>query len=292
MKKLFAIILYISSCISVSAQDNNNYPPTGNIGFGTGSPEARLHVETPQGGKVLMGAETSYGLISLNGYKWDWNFISAAADKNLYINRPNGADIYFRHANDYNQMVLKSTGNLGIGTTDPNNSKLFLQESAQGAYGIKINNRNSTQTWGIAVDMYAVDDKIFGIIDGNSGLPRLSINASGYVGIGTTNPAQMLSVAGTVLAQRVKVSTPTTIPGDWPDYVFKNDYKLPTLEEIENYIKLNQHLPEVTSAKEVEKNGIDLGDNQVLLLKKIEEMTLLMIQQDKRIKALEKQLNK
>jgi hypothetical protein len=74
----------------------------------------------------------------------------------------------------------------------------------------------------------------------------------------------------------------------WPDYVFNKDYKLPTLEEIEKYITAHGHLPDIPSKDDIEKNGIDVADNQCLLLKKIEELTLLLIEQDKRIKMLEK----
>lgn len=112
---------------------------------------------------------------------------------------------------------------------------------------------------------------------------------AGNVGIGTTNPHEKLSVNGTVLANKVKVSILST---DWSDYVFNKNYKLPTLEETEKFIKRNQHLPGIPSAKEIEKNGLDLGDSHALLLKKIEELTLLIIQQNKRIKILENQSKK
>lgn len=111
---------------------------------------------------------------------------------------------------------------------------------------------------------------------------------AGNVGIGTSNPTQMLSVKGTVVATKVKVSSVTNSI-DWPDYVFDKQYNLPTLEEIEKYIKQNNHLPEVPSAKDVQKNGIDLGDTQALLLKKIEELTLIVIDLNKKVEKLSKE---
>ena len=96
----------------------------------------------------------------------------------------------------------------------------------------------------------------------------------GNVGIGTTQPDAKLAVSGQVHAQEVKVSV--TVPG--PDYVFEKDYKLTSLEEIKSYIDQNKHLPEVPSAKEMEKNGIQLGEMNMLLLKKIEELTLYVIE--------------
>lgn len=111
---------------------------------------------------------------------------------------------------------------------------------------------------------------------------RLRITPSGYVGIGTINPQSLLSVNGTITAKKLVVS----LTG-WPDYVFRKDYKLPTLQEIEEFIAVNQHLPGVPSASEVEKNGVNVGENQAILLKKIEELTLLLINQDKEQKKLQ-----
>ena len=107
--------------------------------------------------------------------------------------------------------------------------------------------------------------------------------SAGRLGIGTDDPDSELAVAGKIHAEEVKVST--TVPA--PDYVFEEDYPLASLDEIKAYISANKHLPEVPSAKEMEANGIKLGEMNMLLLKKIEELTLLLIQQEERIKKLE-----
>ncbi len=86
---------------------------------------------------------------------------------------------------------------------------------------------------------------------------------------------------GKVHAEEVKVDL--SVPG--PDYVFEEDYDLPTLESIKQYVKQNKHLPEVPSAKEMEEKGIDLGVMNMLLLKKVEELTLHLIEQDRVNKA-------
>jgi hypothetical protein len=72
-----------------------------------------------------------------------------------------------------------------------------------------------------------------------------------------------------------------------PDYVFENDYKLSSLDEIKSYIDQNKHLPEVPSAKEIEKNGVQLGEMNMILLKKIEELTLHLVNQNKRLEKVE-----
>ncbi|MEM9859568.1 MAG: hypothetical protein AAF843_19600 [Bacteroidota bacterium] len=105
----------------------------------------------------------------------------------------------------------------------------------------------------------------------------MTINSSGFIGIGTTTPNQRLTVNGMVYSTEVKVDL--SVPG--PDYVFEEDYNLPSLESIQGYIKENKHLPEVPSAREMEEKGIDLGVMNMLLLKKVEELTLHLIKQDK-----------
>jgi hypothetical protein len=97
-----------------------------------------------------------------------------------------------------------------------------------------------------------------------------------------------LAVNGTAIFTKAKVAVYGS--ATWPDYVFAPTYKLTSLDSLEQFIQLNKHLPEVPTASEVEKDGIDLGDNQALLLKKIEELTLIVIEQNKRIEKLEASL--
>jgi hypothetical protein len=78
----------------------------------------------------------------------------------------------------------------------------------------------------------------------------------------------------------------------WPDYVFATDYKLRSISSLESFVKQNKHLPEVPSAKEVEEKGISVGDNQAILLKKIEELTLYVIGQQKSINSQNKKIER
>jgi hypothetical protein len=116
---------------------------------------------------------------------------------------------------------------------------------------------------------------------------KVRILGNGNVGIGTTNPDEKLTVNGKIHAQEVKINL--TYPMTVPDYVFANDYKLKSLQEVEEFIKKNSHLPEIPSAKEIEKNGLLLAEMNMSLLKKIEELTLYTIEQNKEI---QKQNNK
>lgn len=106
----------------------------------------------------------------------------------------------------------------------------------------------------------------------------------GRVGIGTTAPDATLAVKGTIHTQEVQVDMTGAMV---PDYVFEKNYNLRTLAEVENYIKENKHLPEVPAAKDMEANGVNLGEMYMLLLKKVEELTLYLIEKDKQIKQLE-----
>jgi hypothetical protein len=108
----------------------------------------------------------------------------------------------------------------------------------------------------------------------------------GNVGIGTANPTQKLTVNGTIYGKEVKVDL--NVPG--PDYVFEKDYKLPSLDEIKSYINQHKHLPEVPSAKEMEQNGINLSEMNMILLKKVEELTLHLLQQKEEISQLHSEI--
>ena len=120
-------------------------------------------------------------------------------------------------------------------------------------------------------------------------LPGTGIwNAAGNVGIGTITPptGYKLAVNGSAIATSMTVK----VNSAWPDYVFKKEYQLPTLAEVKNYIDKNQHLPDMPSAKEVEKEGLNLGEINKILTKKVEELTLYLIEKDKELKEI-KELN-
>ncbi len=191
-------------------------------------------------------------------------------------------------------MVL-SGGNLGLGTLTPT-SKLEVQTSGNGwPLSLRANAFNPGEINGLKFySGYIGDDKWAGIASvaenlhsnktalsfysGETEKMRLAWN--GNVGIGTTNPTEKLSVNGNIRAREIKVEAT-----NWPDYVFEENYKVGKLEELESYIKANKHLPEIPSAKEVRTNGVELGGMNKLLLKKIEELTLQLIEVNKKVDA-------
>ena len=98
-----------------------------------------------------------------------------------------------------------------------------------------------------------------------------------------------LFVKDGIKAEKVKVEAG---PGGWADYVFKKEYKLRSLEEVEQHISEKGHLPNIPSAQEVEKEGINLGEMNTKLLEKIEELTLYSIEQNKQLKSQSEKIEK
>nr|WP_299213937.1 tail fiber protein [uncultured Allomuricauda sp.] len=120
----------------------------------------------------------------------------------------------------------------------------------------------------------------------NFGENDLFLGYNGKLGIGTAFPDSKLTVKGNIHAEEVKVDL--SVPG--PDYVFKEDYDLKSLEEVQNYIKKHGHLPNIPSAQEMEKNGVQLGRMNMKLLEKIEELTLYVIELKKENETQQKQI--
>ena len=113
------------------------------------------------------------------------------------------------------------------------------------------------------------------------------------VGIGATIPTgstYKMAVVGGIITEKVRVANNGTT--FWADFVFDKNYHLRPLSELESFIKINKHLPEIPSTFEVRKNGIDLAETQALLLLKVEELTLYLIEQNKKIMELERKVRR
>lgn len=122
----------------------------------------------------------------------------------------------------------------------------------------------------------------------------MDITKDGQVAIGdaplVTSGDYKLYVATGILTEKLKVAT--VGGGNWSDYVFADDYKLNNLDDVETFISKNKHLPDVPSAEDVEKNGYDVTVMDATLLRKIEELTLYVIEQQKEIQTLKSKMNK
>ncbi|MCL2327072.1 MAG: hypothetical protein FWC39_01020, partial [Bacteroidetes bacterium] len=156
-----------------------------------------------------------------------------------------------------------------------------------GTYGvfseIKTNASNSNTVYGVYSKVTGVNGnkRWAGYFTGGD------MYVSGNIGIGITNPTVKLDVAGVVRAHEVKVCL-----NQGCDYVFEPDYKLMPLSELSTFVKTKKHLPEVAPAAVMESEGINLSEMNALLLKKVEELTLYIIQQQEMIQTLNVKVEK
>jgi hypothetical protein len=262
----------------------------GNVGIGTTSPSKKLTI-AENGATLRMettSSPTGYYSELITNYNSAEKFALKIGNTKTFGNKliANGqtqaylSDYYglaFLTATENTtaanvRMFINQSGNVGIGTTVPNQRLHVSEGYAQFDNGVIGNSAGllllGSPTSTLANSVFLSQNGSLGIGIQNGGFP------SGY----------KLAVDGNIIAEKVKVKNSNA----WPDFVFKKDYQLPSLSEIEKYVNENSHLPEIPSAEEIEKDGQDLGEMNRLLLKKVEELTLYIIQLEKRTVNLEK----
>jgi hypothetical protein len=279
-----------------------------------------------QSANIVFGAGNGKGYLRVNSSNATQT-IGGASDitlMNTYTTSGKG----YLHLGTQNliRATIDAYGQLGIGTTTPGNpldvnfdlpntdatlvsvsnslqntgsqSAIIALNGGVGSGYLRVNSTGGGQTKGGAADMLLVnkytDLPQYGkLMFGTQNTVRVVIDSYGYLGVGTTTPDERLTVAGNISANGIIKGKKVMVTQlGWSDYVFNNGYNLASLSMVEKFIKKHKHLPDVPSEREVRANGVNLGDTQALLLKKIEELTLHLIAQEKRINELEKKLRR
>ncbi|QLE02044.1 hypothetical protein HX109_10940 [Galbibacter sp. BG1] len=200
----------------------------------------------------------------------------------------NGLDI--QGPGDVSLLRIKGNGELGV-------KSIIAKEQISGGlthtknYFVMRPYSSSYDDGSYAKIFYDGNNKIINFWNSEAGrltnLNAGAIRADGRMAIGTSFSNEYhLAVNGKIKAKEIKVET------NWSDFVFEKDYNLPSLKEVEKHIKEKGHLKDIPSSKEVERNGIDLGEINSRLLQKIEELTLYTIQQQKLIESQNKRIEK
>ncbi len=240
----------------------------GNVGIGITTPSERLEVD----GNILQSS----------GFSLATSQIKAPDATGLSLTDMNGYGIF-----------VDDGGNVGIGTITPTAARLDIQETVSNNYALHLFHTNDNGGNGLLIESNggSNDDVLLKILaDKNGASPRdvFYIEGTGKIGIGTTDlqSGYILTVDGKIVAEEVLIQNSDT----WYDFVFDESYNLPTLTELDTYIKQNKHLPDVPTAKEVAENGYKLGEMNGILLKKVEELTLYVMEQQKEIEKLKEKV--
>ena len=319
MNNTMRIMIYFTLIIlfahGLSFSQTNTFPSSGNVGIGMLNPTYKLEVSgntlirnggLAVGNNILLNDGASFGTTytdytpsQANWTTTGTTLILNAQDYSTIGFHDSGTRVDFIRAGQGNIQlgynggwgeaniklpgngIWSSNGNVGIGTLEPvfkldvaGNFKVSTPNSY-----MLIDNVNSGENYYSASSFHS-----FQI----AGVETFRISGNGNVGIGSQNPDEKLTVKGRIHAEEVRVDL--SVPG--PDYVFEKDYPLTPLTEIQTYIQENKHLPEVPSAKEMKEKGINLSEMNMLLLKKVEELTLHLIKQESEITELKRIINK
>ncbi len=221
------------------------------VGIGTTTPRYPLSVIGQIGGESAAGA---------------FNYAIRPTSSSL-------TEIFGGGAGGGAAIAINSSANIGIKTSNPRFPLTVVGqiggESTVGAFNYAIRPTSASLT------------EIFG--GGAGGGAAIAINNRAYVGIGTSNPQEKLHVIGNIIASGT-ITMGVTSPEDLiPDYVFEPNYKLMPLDQLEQFLAKEKHLPNVPKASEIKKKGLNLSEFQMKLLKQIEELTLYTLQQARTI---------
>ncbi len=275
----------------------------GKVGIGTNNPQATLDIEgdirvssfaTEPGHHKIIFADENGMLFTDNIPLYD-NMGNHVAEKDIVMN---GHWIKHAESDENKGLYISQENRIGIGTSTPtamldvrssNEAEIVafsMQNKSAGFWAV-----NNTFAYGFGVDKDGI-----GHITANVNTPVNVINfySNGKIGIGNAIPpagtSHRLFVEGGITSEEVVVNSLTNSK-EWPDFVFKKNYELKTLDELKKFIKKEGHLPGVPTAKDIEEKGQNLAKINAVLLEKIEELTLYLMKQQEEIEQLKKSTN-
>lgn len=289
----------------VDSLERARFTQQGRLGIGTVSPTSFIHIRQnvpipcfgcpPPIITPTMRFELNYGFSLYNRY-FDIKhqptklLMEGFSKTNLFVINANGS-IGVNTAAVSAGMNINSilgTSALALNITHVNKPRFSI--SNNGNVKINVDNYNTDTLFTIRKNNklnFSIDKD--GRVDLYHNKPEtqivFSIKNTTITGAGTYPTVFRVFSNGEAHSKSMKV---VISPGFWADYVFDEDYKLLSLTEVENYIKENKHLPNVPSADEVETNGNNLGEMDAILLRKIEELTLYIIELEKKVNQLSK----
>ena len=316
LRLLIRILLSVAVCTFIFGQataqnfktgGGHTYLENGNFGLGVSAPQAKLHIQGKSGQRgILLDLINNPGGPNSPFLIFDARLGGASV---LYGIRQERSKLMFRTYSDYwqnNQDILTFDADwgqgvgLGIGNPNPKatlhiGSSWTFNDGVHKTIGYNFISGNSDKYLGNgrATQLTFHNDGHISFRTSGMGTTGQNVkwrdgiflHSDGNVGIGTARPKAKLSVDGQVAAYELKVNVKKGA-----DFVFQPSYRLPDLSEVESFIKKNQHLPGVASADEMVAEGLKVGEFQILLLQKIEELTLHTIRQQKEIEALKEKL--
>lgn len=297
----------IGSSLNSFSIFTNNFPritvsdSTGFVGIGIFNPLEMLHINGNIRGSLTGGAlriNTDFGYTDIGaqnstGSSINTNLSNHYFNKRITIDSGElssyNEDLNLLTSGIHRLTVKQSNGNVGIGTYNPY-SKLHVVGKIR-SYLDTVN--NNFLELGYDGFNSIINNQSFGnLIFQSGGVNTLSLNSLGKVTIGNVNNTPngyKLFVEDGILAEKLKVAINST--ADWADYVFAEDYELKTIDEVNKFVSVNNHLPNVPSASEMVSNGLDVAEMDAKLLEKIEEAYLYIIQLDERLKQIETENN-